>query len=202
MITWHGESFTESYKLASKVVGLEMRHVEMSSIKRCQTLVSVKHIVHDIEYPDGGGKDVELKDKLGQTSLSTFLAFPKQFSATDPRDKIFALLELARDIVAGENDLQPDYRVPRDELFPTFARFSVSKERRLDIWHRVGARRSLQMPSWVPYWSISTNEGQLPLDSFEHWAAEHKSDQEVMGPSKYRGKMTDIIKYASKKLRI
>ncbi len=173
--------FENVVQIMSNRVESELRHVQMRDIRRCQALVSVKNIVHDVDFPEGDGRAVDVGDQQGRTSLSSLLAFSQLFAATDPRDKIYALLGLAHDVVAGNADLQPNYDLPVAEIYRKFARFIIKKERRLDILHRTGVRRSLAMPSWVPDWSVETNEGKLPFDGFDDWYPHSESDGEERG---------------------
>jgi hypothetical protein len=165
----------------SNMVESELRYVQMSDIQRCQALVSVKNIVHDVDFPEGDGIAAQVGDQQGRTSLSSLLVFSQLFSATDSREEIFALLGLARGVIDGNADLQPDYSLSVEEVHRRFARFIVTKERRLDILHCVGVRRSLALPSWVPDWSVSTNEGKLPFDSFDEWSPQSDSGGETRG---------------------
>lgn len=77
------------------------------------------------------------------------------FNATDGRDKVFALISLARDPV---NPLiEPDYTKPVEEVFLHTAWHLFSQEGSLgEILYCAGIgwpRRVPSLPSWVPDWS-------------------------------------------------
>lgn len=72
--------------------------------------------------------------------------------ATDPRDKVYAFLGLAKDL----DTIIPDYNaLPRD-VYTDLVRRYVEEDGNLEIicTHHRG-RNSLTLPSWVPDWSIS-----------------------------------------------
>ncbi|KAF9882639.1 hypothetical protein FE257_005812 [Aspergillus nanangensis] len=54
-------------------------------------------------------------------SLQALVAFTREMVATDPRDKIFALLSLARPPDNPQNVITADYSIPVNELFTKFA---------------------------------------------------------------------------------
>jgi hypothetical protein len=79
-------------------------------------------------------------------------------SATDPRDKIYAVLGLA---LALETDrlasrIEADYNLRAEDLFVDFARLVVSGPNALRILRNVNRSGGLSssLPSWVPDWSI------------------------------------------------
>ncbi|KAI9774149.1 MAG: hypothetical protein M1840_005242 [Geoglossum simile] len=78
----------------------------------------------------------------------------KHQKATDPRDNIYALLGLSNeDSVPG---LQPDYTEPVADTFHRFATYfvNIGEGARLliEAAHRPGS--DLELPSWVPDWSV------------------------------------------------
>jgi hypothetical protein len=69
-------------------------------------------------------------------SMMELVSRARDFEATDPRDKVFALLGLANDI-GDQNDqlhgLLPDYTTTKDEVYCNFARDLISNTGNLDI---------------------------------------------------------------------
>ena len=89
------------------------------------------------------------------------------FQATDPRDRIFAVMGLAPQSDRKEEDLRPNYRIGVEDLYTQVARRLLTRmegqEDRLYFLYRagVGYPRPLQLPSWVPDWT-SSRDGLLP----------------------------------------
>ena len=71
--------------------------------------------------------------------------------ATDPRDKVYAYLNLAKDI----STVIPDYTASIQRVYTDFAKTYIKEEGNLEIicTHHRGYN-SINLPSWVPDWSI------------------------------------------------
>ena len=86
--------------------------------------------------------------------LQFALIYCLRFKATDPRDKLFALLGLATD--ADDPVLHPNYRATVCEVFTASSRYMMTANKSLRILHIAGigwSRQILDLPSWVPDWS-------------------------------------------------
>ena len=86
--------------------------------------------------------------------LQFALIYCLRFKATDPRDKIFALLGLATD--AGNPVLHPNYEAPVRKVFTESSRYMMIANKSLRILHIAGigwSRQIIDLPSWVPDWS-------------------------------------------------
>jgi hypothetical protein len=86
------------------------------------------------------------------TLLSVLLAF-RDFEATDPRDKVFALLGLVRNTVHSSL-LSPDYKKPVTKLYEDVVHYHIKCCGNLDIlsaagWNKLSVN---ELPSWVPDW--------------------------------------------------
>lgn len=77
--------------------------------------------------------------------------------ATDPRDKIYAYLSLSNDI----STVIPDYAASIQRVYTDFARTYIEEERNLEIicTHHRGYN-SINLPSWVPDWSVCRSVAQ------------------------------------------
>ncbi len=83
-------------------------------------------------------------------------------NATDPRDKIHALLGLMPN---AESLPKPDYDLDVKQVYHKYALFLLSQAVSVDVLHSAGRSRAvLGLPSWVPDWSF--HSGIL-----EHWTA-------------------------------
>ena len=86
--------------------------------------------------------------------LQFALIYCLRFKATDPRDKLFALLGLATD--ADDPVLLPNYRATVREVFTASSRHMMTTNKSLRILHIAGigwSRQIKDLPSWVPDWS-------------------------------------------------
>lgn len=121
-----------------------------------------------------GRTDFDLKLKLDRHSHKPWGSFVEPYhelldlaelfrshEATDPRDKIYALLGLATvfatDRVVSRIDV--DYTISTSDLFLKTARRIASAPGLLGLLRSAGAsaRRHPDLPSWVPDWSCSSN---------------------------------------------
>lgn len=92
--------------------------------------------------------------------LSVLLSRHRPSMATNPRDKIYALLGLCDERELDELGLGVDYNLPLEELFTIVAKKIIQHDKNLDILsatiiskaHQSGAE---SLPSWVPDWSLS-----------------------------------------------
>lgn len=80
-------------------------------------------------------------------------------AATDPRDKIYALLGLASALKTDRfaSRIDADYIINTRDLFVGFARLVISGPSALRLLRNVHdlGEQSFNLPSWVPDWSIS-----------------------------------------------
>ena len=91
--------------------------------------------------------------KSGQDSLLTNLLFwSYHFDCTDPRDKVFGLLALAKD--GSDPFLAPDYGQGVQETYARVTRYLIGRNGCLSILCSVSHPKKIQnLPSWVPDWT-------------------------------------------------
>lgn len=93
-------------------------------------------------------------------------------NSTDPRDKLYGLLALAEDSLAGL--LQPDYTSTVEYAYETWTLSLITSTKRLDILSQILPDRQqvLNLPSFVPDWTVQCKlpsadwikrTGSLPL---------------------------------------
>ena len=81
--------------------------------------------------------------------------------ATDPRDKVFAALTMARDTKPG--DIPTDYNLDVSQVYISTVKFHLEQKRNLDIFGCVGEAILNGLPSWTPDWSQWNPETPSPL---------------------------------------
>lgn len=96
--------------------------------------------------------------------LEMLLDLARSFSATDPRDKIFALLGMAKEV--GEDQdmatlLQPDYSKSVQQVFAEVTGASLTRGDLvlLSSVERQNKRQITGLPSWVPDFTATSHNG-------------------------------------------
>jgi Heterokaryon incompatibility protein (HET) len=92
--------------------------------------------------------------------LSTLLHATHGFKATDPRDKLFALMGISDSRSCGS--IRIDYTKDVSSLYRDTAHYMLIKEQNLSLLRTAGvgsARNLKDLPSWVPDWSCSSFAG-------------------------------------------
>lgn len=89
--------------------------------------------------------------------LSVLLSRHRPSMATNPHDKIYALLGLCDEGELRELDLDVDYNLPLKDLFSGVAAKIIQHDKNLDILSATILHMSEveTLPSWVPDWSLS-----------------------------------------------
>lgn len=77
-----------------------------------------------------------------------------QFEATNPRDKIYALMGMAADVDVLP---KPDYNLSIGDTYRMFAEHWIANCKGMDVISIAGLQRGdVEMPSWVPDWSTQS----------------------------------------------
>ena len=92
----------------------------------------------------------------GMTDLLQTLYMTGRALASDPRDKVYAILELSKD--GRDISPKPDYSLSVEEIYTRLAASIISQTRSLDILCLAGdavfSRSPIySLPSWVPDWT-------------------------------------------------
>lgn len=112
----------------------------------------------------------ELKEKRNQelTQLAKLLLYTRRFEASDPRDKVYALLGLTSTDIAALG-LRADYHFSVAEVYKRVAAALLQHEHRLELLESSRGETALRklLPSWVPDWSDSS-PSEVPLIESAH----------------------------------
>lgn len=88
-------------------------------------------------------------------SLIDLLPRTRYLKCSDPRDKVYAVLNLASN---ASSDIQSDYSKSTSEVFRKVMEHSLSKVKSLRLLANCSLReRKLGMPTWVPDWSVPSH---------------------------------------------
>lgn len=92
----------------------------------------------------------------GQISLLSLLRRFKSRKASDPRDKVYALLSLVKDDGNAYKAMNPDYSLTEVQVFQLATLHSIYSSSSLSVLHGDISRKFRQdLPSWVPDWEAS-----------------------------------------------
>jgi hypothetical protein len=163
---------------SSVVVCLGSRLFPWSDIARIAPLLEMRAKLAPINKEIHGASHMSLvsSENWEPQPLSMLLVFFRHFNATDPRDKVYALLGLATD--ASELALEPDYSNSVAKVYWAASRAILMKRRSLNILYMVGyasVEYEDELPSWVPDWSNThipapfitfKNEDPVPNQNF------------------------------------
>ncbi|KAJ3525108.1 hypothetical protein NM208_g11783 [Fusarium decemcellulare] len=88
-------------------------------------------------------------------TLVGLLRSTQDYQASDPRDKLYALLGVASDVSA--EDIIPDYTRPVQKVYEDLVKFMAVQRRSLDILPSGRLSSSDQVsPSWLPHWQVTS----------------------------------------------
>ena len=101
-----------------------------------------------------------IRRKQHELKLLAVLPYIHDIDATDPRDKIYALLPALLD--GQHEDLQPDYRLSTAHVYSNLALHLIKRDGNLEVLQFCHlARKVADLPSWVPDWTV--RETTAPL---------------------------------------
>jgi hypothetical protein len=166
---------------------------------------------HAVERMSGGVRilgTLRKSAKLGflrHETLQLLLQACHQLASTDPRDKVYSLLNIAKD--AERLGITPDYRLPVTKVYTDVAVRILQSDRKLDLLSSVFANKSIPLPSWVPDWTTSgytfLNAGKAIRQGVYCASGETTSDvtyDELSNAITLGGALVDRISYASGKI--
>lgn len=105
-------------------------------------------------------------------SLLELMFLTRGFQATDPRDKLFALIGLAGDVLSSDWEVMPNYDLSVAEVYRRFALWHLTRKRHFEIFS-FGRNQDLplspqleSLPSWVP--DLTRPDFTAPLPKLEY----------------------------------
>ena len=110
--------------------------------------------LHALDY---GRRDVREDQMLPEYSqLLTTLSNYRDRQSTDPRDKVFAILQMVPKLRGDV--LQPNYSIPFDDVLRLVVQREVSVTQTLNILRYCQRRNKATLSSWTPDWSQAAKE--------------------------------------------
>jgi hypothetical protein len=95
------------------------------------------------------------------SALYPMLVRTRTSLATDPRDKLYAILGLVDD--SSDPLLEPDYTLDADEVFTRLSLSIITRNLSLDCLGSAGLIRNLNVPSWVTDWTVRHDRAPSPF---------------------------------------
>jgi hypothetical protein len=91
------------------------------------------------------------------TSLLELVILTRHLQATDPRDKLYALIGMANGVRSSDWEVIPNYNLSAAEVYRLFALWYITRRRNIEMFS-LGARNQITspslseipLPSWVP----------------------------------------------------
>lgn len=94
-----------------------------------------------------------------QSSISSVLHEAENYQATDPRDRVYAMLYLPH-LAELWKDIPIDYKIPVKEVYKSVVAVSIEKEQDLTILNYVRPRQH-GSTSWIPRWDCNPKSPPL-----------------------------------------
>ncbi|KAK9441676.1 hypothetical protein VB005_06318 [Metarhizium brunneum] len=138
------------------------------SIGPLQAYSQPNHAVPNLLAANKEAKKDELKDAL----LYSLIRF-RRFRASDPRDKVFALLGIVKESIQGKDRFNPAYERSTEDVYTqTAIQILEDSNNLLLLAHVEGEafRQFRSLPSWVPDWSCERVVG-LGVTGYRRYSA-------------------------------
>lgn len=122
--------------------------------------------------------------------LLELLMISREYEATDPRDKIYGVLGLARESIEGDSSTETnrfpegqhepprfvvDYSKTVSEVYQHLAKYLINRDRNLDVLCILSTHRgpgSSDLPTWTPDWRVSTAHANV-TDCWDYIGMKH-----------------------------
>jgi hypothetical protein len=91
----------------------------------------------------------------GKRPLLALVENVRDTTATDPRDKVYSMLNFALERNPGDPELRPDYSQTLRQTYTRLALWHIKKYQCLDVFGHCGQTNCVvnRTPSWVPDWT-------------------------------------------------
>lgn len=146
------------------------------SLERMFTLLSIRNLVtdHSDEQPQRLGRftqfsisqidDGRASKQVERGDLLRFMASTRLFGATEPKDRIYAMLGLVLDNDRDGIEIIYSKNVSYGDVYREFVRVLILQHGTLDVLSQAGLHSAL--PSWVPDWTLPMKCYPLALHKY------------------------------------
>ncbi|OCK73913.1 HET-domain-containing protein, partial [Lepidopterella palustris CBS 459.81] len=117
------------------------------------------------------------------------LPYTSLMRASDPRDKIYALMPLT--IKSAAEVFTPNYDLPARDLFISVAEYMIYQDQNLNVLGLSGGTRNVDVPTWMPDW---TSSGQAKAFRRYHLSqtGEHEPLYQASTETKFHGRIDRV----------
>ena len=131
----------------------------------------------DMDYPVNVVREIwksSVSEAEAECTLPKQLWHFKSRKCGDPRDKVFAILGVCKDLKS--EDVKIDYSAPVAQVYSEVARFIITRDRNLKLLSACQSYGSkiAELPSWVPDWNIESQ--YRPMRPISSWIAGDQND--------------------------
>jgi hypothetical protein len=154
---------------------LACSRIHANTLNMRQSFPAVEHVLKMDTLPSRCRDEVVLTDKSYPALLLEQLSEHRSCLASDPRDKIYALLGLWVPAIGAEGQVEMlqraaprvDYDLCVEDVYVAFANWIILGTRSLDLLHHcqpyiLDSPVAGSLPTWVPDWSQALTQARLP----------------------------------------
>lgn len=126
------------------------------ALEKCSNMHEMKRVIEAVSTINT--IRTERSKKPYYMDLFVLLERFRHYEATNPSDKVYALLGLTSSSLAHEKVIQviPDYSKPVVDIYRSLTRQYINKRKSLDIICHATLSNHMPVPSWVAIWSYYT----------------------------------------------
>jgi Heterokaryon incompatibility protein (HET) len=100
------------------------------------------------------------------------LHYARRYNAADPRDRVYAMLNIPEFAAAWKPYGAADYTLSTEEVFRNIAEITLRDEKDLLLFSYISHQGEvIPSPSWIPRWDIPTTSDSIWWSSMNHWNA-------------------------------
>ncbi|KAK2035331.1 HET-domain-containing protein [Colletotrichum zoysiae] len=147
---------------------LACARIKVDESSLLQTIAGVEKVLH-LDYIRWSGKRLVKKGLDAGFDENDFLRLVRNyrhFDATDPRDKIYGLLGMLRNLDTTPHVFGIKYADTTEEVYARFATKMVQASLGMELLRDCGGAQmpeeSPKLPSWIPDWSRKRCDAPLP----------------------------------------
>jgi hypothetical protein len=130
--------------------------------------------------------------KSRSTYLLHMLSRARALEASDPRDKIFALLGISTGVDLDDDNIAIDYHKSAVQVFQDFTRYIIENEQTYDIFSYLDqSPKPDTTPTWAPNWQKPMFPARMILNTLESESHETRLLRNAMVKSSHSWLMKD-----------
>ncbi|KAE9373754.1 HET-domain-containing protein [Stipitochalara longipes BDJ] len=129
---------------------------------------------------------VRMRNNYTRLAFLDILKMAKSHDASDPRDKVYAILGLTK-----LGWIMPDYSISASQVYKSLAQKLITETRNLDALGYTAGWRTAEIPSWVPDWSQRAGKSYFNQKAVSR--PSHKSIYSAAGDRRAQARFSDNV---------